>query len=425
MTLRELKEKRGAILKQMDGIAEAGAGKLTADQLKQYNDLKAEAEELRANIEILEDAAARAASGSAPVSSAVSEGEKKDFGKFSIVRAMGLLQKNRQLDGIEAEVHQEAEREARSLGISLDGVGIPSRFIHLGKRDLTVGTATAGGNTVATDLGGLIPFLNPKPVVMGLGADVMSGLVGNLDLPRHSTQAAASWYAENAQASEADDAFNKISLTPKRLARVTEISKQLLAQSSIGIESFVRKSLETSIALALDTAAINGSGSSNQPTGILNTSGIGDVAGGTNGAVPTWAHILELEGDVDTANALMGNLHYLTTPGIKAKLKGTLKSSGVSGYIWSEGDELNGYNAVGSNLVPSTLTKGSASAICHAIIFGNWSELIIGQWAGVDITIDPYTKADSALVRMIVNSWWDIAVKHPASFSAMKDALVA
>jgi len=141
--------------------------------------------------------------------------------------------------------------------------------------------------------------------------------------------------------------------------------------------------------------------------------------------IPTFGNIVGLETAVDTANALMDNLNYLSTPGVKGKLKTTLKASGVSGYIWGEDNTLNGYRAIGSNNVPSTLTKGTADSICHAIIFGNWNELIIGQWAGVDITVDPYTKADYALVRMVVNTYWDIALRHPASFAAMKDALIA
>ena len=428
--LRKLREDKGALLKKMGDLYAEGqkVGGMNEAQVKEYNEAKTSVEALEDQIRVAEDAEARAStigSGSG-VQSASSE-EKKVAAHYSLHKAIRQHMAGKQLDGIEGEMHQEAEKEARASGLSLNGVGLPASFVQLGraKRDLTVGTTTAGGHTVATELGGLIPILNPKPVVIGLGAQVLDNLAGNVDLPRHNTQGAASWYAENAQASEADDAFNKISLTPHRLARATEISKQLLAQSSIGVEAFTRKSFEDAIAIALDVAAINGSGSSNQPTGILNTSGIGSVAGGTNGLIPTWGNIVALETAVDTANALMDNLNYLSTPGVKGVLKGVLKASGVSGYIWGEDNTLNGYKAIGSNNVPSTLTKGSASAICHAIIFGNWNELIIGQWAGVDITVDPYTKADYALVRMVVNTYWDIALRHPASFAAMKDALIA
>lgn len=428
--LRKLREDKGALLKKMGDLYEAGkkADGMTEVQVKEYNDLRAQVEALDDQIKVAEDAEARASTvGTGSGVQVASPEEKKVAARYSLHKAIRQHMAGKVLDGIEGEMHQEAVNEARQSGLSLEGVGLPSSFVQLGRnqRDLTVGTTTAGGHTVATDLGGLIPILNPNPVVIGLGAQVLDGLVGNLDLPRHNTQGAASWLAENGAASEGDDAFNKISLTPHRLARITEISKQLLAQSSIGVEAFTRKSLEDAISIALDVAAINGSGSSNQPTGVLNTSGIGSVAGGTNGLIPTWGNIVALETAAETANALMGNLNYLSTPGVKGALKTALKASGVSGYIWSEDNTLNGYRAIASNNVPSTLTKGSASGICHAVIFGNWNELIIGQWAGVDITVDPYTKAEQALVRMVVNTYWDIALRHPASFAAMKDALIA
>ena len=214
-------------------------------------------------------------------------------------------------------------------------------------------------------------------------------------------------------------------MTPNRLGAKTHISKQLLAQSSISVEQFVRNDLDTAVRIAVDYAAINGSGSGNVPEGILNVTGIGNVAGGTNGLLPTFDHIIDLETAVSVDNADIGALAYLTTPGIKGALKKAKTDSGSGLFVWGQDAQtLNGYRAAVSTQVPSDLVKGSSSD-AHAIIFGNWNDLILASWGGFDIVVDPYTLATQATVRVIVNSWWDMAVRHPESFAAMKDALIS
>ena len=292
------------------------------------------------------------------------------------------------------------------------------------KRDMTAGTTTAGGFTIQTDIGALIPFLDPRLVTASLGATYLTGLTSNIDFPRNNAAASAAWEGENDANAETSPTFDRIQMSPNRLGAFTDISKQLMVQSSIDVENMIRTRLSVAIANAVDTAAINGAGSGNVPEGILNVTGIGDVAGGTNGANPTFANIVELETDVSTANADFGRLGYLTTPGVKGYLKTKEKASNTAQFVWEAGNELNGYNALVSTLVPSDLTKGSGTNL-HAIIFGNWQELIIGQWAGIDLVVDPYSSAKNALVTLVVNSWWDVAVRHAASFSAMKDASIA
>lgn len=366
--------------------------------------------------------------------------ESKVKKRFSLLRAINLASSGKQLDGLEAEMSQEADREARQAGLSLTGAiripGMLSRMDHLMNReqraDLSVGTTTAGGYTVQTTLGDLIPILEPKLVTRALGATILTGLTGNLTFPRNNADSAAVWESEVSDADQTDVTFDQVAMTPKRLAAFTVISKQLMFQSSIDVENLVRRRLNFAVSRAVDSAAINGSGSSNQPTGVLNTSGIGSVAIGTNGGVPTWAHIVSLETSVATSDADMGRLSYLTTPGIRGKLKVTEKASSTGQFVWTDeraGDsrmgQLNGLNAFTSTLTPSTLTKGTSSGVCHAIVFGNWEELYIGQWAGLDITLDNITLAGKAQIKIITNSWWDIAVKHAASFSAIKDATLS
>lgn len=362
------------------------------------------------------------------------EAEKQNIRKrYRLLRHLDLAQRGKPIDGAEGEMAQEADREARESGISLSGsVRVPSMLRHEYRADLSVGTNSAGGYSVETTLGNLVPILEPKLVTRALGAEILTGLTGNLTFPRQNADASAAWEGENTDADQTDITLDTVAMTPKRLAAFVVIGKQLMIQSSIDVENHVRNRMNFCIGKAVDTAAINGSGSSNQPTGVLNTSGIGSVAIGTNGGNPTWAHIVSLESSIATADADMGRLSYLTTPGVRGKLKQTEKASSTGMFVWTDeraGDsrmgQLNGLNAFTSTLVPSTLTKGTSSGVCHAIVFGNWEELLIGQWGGLDITLDNITLAGKAQIKLIVNSWWDIAVKHAASFAAVKDATIS
>ena len=346
----------------------------------------------------------------------------KEVRSYSLVRAINAMVTR---DWSDAGLELEASRAvAEKIGKKAQGIYLPMDVMS---RDLTVGTNSAGGYTVGTDMmgGSFIDLLRNRMMVMQMGARLMTGLNGNVAIPRQSGGATAYWVAENGSITESGQTFDQVTMSPKTIGALTDISRRLLLQSSVDVEALVRDDLATTIALALDLAAINGSGSSNQPTGILNTSGIGDVAGGTNGLAPTFAHMVELETDVATANADMGALGYLTNAKVRGKLKQTEKASSTGQFVW-DGNGVNGYNAMVSNQVPSTLDKGTSTGVCSAIIFGNWNDLIIGQWgAGIDVMVDPYTGGAAGTVRVRAMQDVDIAVRHAASFSAMQDALTA
>jgi HK97 family phage major capsid protein len=299
-------------------------------------------------------------------------------------------------------------------------------------RDMTVGTDADGGYLVATDLlsGSFIELLRNAMMTRALGATIMAGLVGNVAIPRQTGGATAYWIAENGTITESTPALDQVALTPKTVAAYTEYSRRLLKQSSIDVEAFVRGDLAITLALALDLAGINGSGASNQPTGILNTTGIGDVAGGTDGLAPAWAHVVELETDVSVANAAMGNLAYLTNAKVRGKLKTTEKASGTAQFVWENSQTpgeglLNGYRAAVSNQVPDNLEKGTSGTVCSAIIFGNWRDLIYGLWGALDLQVNPYSLDTTGAVRVTAMQDADVAVRHAESFSAMQDALTA
>jgi HK97 family phage major capsid protein len=357
--------------------------------------------------------------------------EQRDLSRFSVVRGLGQLMQGRQLDGIELEMQQEAFREAREGGFQLEGnFHIPGLLMGHGRRDMTATGGTngdQGGTFVPTTHGSFIDLLYAKLVLRDLGAQFLSGLVGNLDLPRLATGSTIGNKAENASADESSPTTDKVSLTPKRATTFVEISQQLAIQGAPSVEALIRNDLMTALALILEQRAISGTGSSNQPLGILGTSGIGAVAGGTNGLAPTWAHIVALETEVAQDNADIGSLAYLTNPKVRGKLLQTAKVSGTdSKMVWDDSaTPLRGYRAGVTTQVPSNLTKGSASGVCSAIIFGNWSDLIIAQWGGLSLMVNPYIKDIEGLVRLTVNAYHDSAVRRPQSFAAMQDALTA
>ena len=231
---------------------------------------------------------------------------------------------------------------------------------------------------------------------------------------------------ESGAPTESKQAFDQVTMSPLTVGAYTDISRKLLLQSSIDIEAFVQNDLATVIALELQRVGIKGGGSK-EPTGILATSSIGSVVGGTNGAAPDWADIIDLETAVSVANADVGTLAYLTNAKVRGKLKQTEKFSTSNGMpVWGEGaSPLNGYRAGVTNAVPSNLTKGTATSKCSAILFGNFADLIMGMWGGLDITVDPYSNSTSGTVRVVALQDVDLAVRHAESFAAMQDALTA
>lgn len=436
----ELRQEKAGLLERMEAINTAAASEgMTDEQRQQFNELRTQVEALNTQIqnqEFLEEEQRAAATAEAkrresedPRRATEKKTEKQRvIEDYRITRAVGDLLKGKSLTGLEAEMNEEGQREAKECGVTTEGnLQIPSMFYaRQQKRDLTAGTDTAGGHTIATEIGNLIPLLEPRLMVESMGATMLRGLTGNLKFPRGNADATAVWEGENDANAETSPTFDSVSMSPNRLGAFTDVSKQLMFQSTIDAENYVRRRLNFAVAKGIDLAAINGSGSGNEPEGILNVTGIGDVAGGANGATPDFGHLVDLETEIAVDNADMGRLGYLTTPGIRGYLKKTITDAGSGNYIWPvNATTLNGYGVGISTQVPNNLTKGTSSGVCHAIIFGNWEELLIGQWAGLDLVVDPYTGAKNALVTLVINSWWDVAVRHAESFAAMKDALTS
>ena len=357
---------------------------------------------------------------------------QKEAQRFSFLRAINALANPNRPDAQRAAAFEIECSEAvgKKLKKSSEGLFIP---VEVATRDLTVGTATAGGNTVATNLlaGSFIDMLRNRMMVRRMGATVLTDLVGDIAIPRQTGGATCYWVAESGAPTESQQAFDQVTMSPETIGAFTDISRKLLLQSSIDVEQFVRGDLAKSVALGIDLAAINGSGSSNQPTGILNVSGIGAVVGGTNGLAPTWGNVVDLWSAVAGDNADVGSLGYLTNSKVVGKLMQTEKATGTAQFVCKDFPDKEGMTALGgarcgvSNQVPSTLTKGTSASVCSAIIYGNWADLLIGMWGGLSLTVDPFTGATSGTVRVVVLQDIDIAVRHAESFAAMVDALTA
>ena len=378
----------------------------------------------RFRAQVVENLMARNTPYTPPPHPAPNRSEQRDIGRYSLARAIAGAAEGR-LDGIEREMSDEL---ARSMGRRPEGFFIPNAILAQ-RAGMSVGNDSGayGGSAVPTQLTELLGALRPQLAVANAGATILSGLTGNVAIPRVAATV-ASWASETGTLSEQTPAVDQLTMTPKRLGAFSVLSRQLVAQTGGGVEDFIRRDLLTALAQALDAAAIAGSGASNQPTGILAAAGIGSVAGGTNGLAPTLANLLALVAAVSNANADQGTTGFLINTKTEAKLRGTARvASTDSEMLLSDGQTtLIGRKMHVSNNVPSNLVKGTSGAACSALIFGNFADLVIGQWGGgIDLLVDPYTLSTSGQLRLVAQGYFDILVRRPESFAAMKDALTA
>ena len=309
---------------------------------------------------------------------------------YSVVRAINAALNNDWREaGLEREVHDTI---AKARGGKTKGLLLPSNlpfcptpeheraYRALGVRGMqnrapyqvgTAGSGTTGGTAVATNLlaADFIEVLRNSSVTAQMGARFLTGLVGNIDIPRQTAQTTAYWVGESAAVTESEGTFDKLSMKARTLGALSVISRLMLLQSTPAIEMIVREDLVRVLALAIDLAAISGSGSSGQPTGIVNTAGVGSVVGGTNGANITFDHIIQLYSQPRIANAPMANLGFAMNPHVYGYLSAQKSTTGQ--YLWmpqggimnAPGDTVRGYPYAVSNQLRSTLVKGSSGAI--------------------------------------------------------------
>jgi len=353
----------------------------------------------------------------------------RDRNRYSITRAIRNKWRAQEgtgrFDGFEAEVSQEIARMQHQDPL---GFFMPDWALFSETRDLTATPPTgSGGLTIQTTVEpSLIPLLRNRTAVLQAGARYMSGLQGNLQMPRQYAPSTISWNTEIAAVTESDLSMDAVTLSPNRVGGWCNYSKQLLAQSSLDIDNVVRDDMVQVIQIAIDSVAITGTGT-NQPTGILNvvanapgTPGPSYAYSKTAPAItfpsgyPTWTNIVTFESNIEAGNQILDESGcYLTTPAVKGAWKTYAKADPRSttlyypSFFWEGALDgtVNGRRAIATNQVPG-----------NKVIFGKWNELMIGQWAGLDIVVDIYSLATQAEIRIITNMFCDVKYRYASAF---------
>lgn len=338
--------------------------------------------------------------------------EVRRFSLMTAIRAMANPTDRRAQE--EARFEFEASAAAqRAYGTEARGLMIPTDVLRTwAKRDLNT---TDDAALIATDFrgGDFIDVLRNASSVMQAGATMLSGLKGNITIPKKTAASSAGWIStEGGAASESEFTDGSVTMTPKTLGAFTDLTRLMMMQSSLDIEALVRDDLSRALALAIDLGGLQGSGSSGQPTGVKNVSGVNKPTSFA-AANPTFAEVVALETAVAEDNALLGNLAYILPASMYGALKTTAKASGQGLFVVEQpGNTINGYRAIVSNQV----TSGD-------LFFGNFADLLIGMYGGLDILVDPYSSASSGNVRIRALQTVDVAVRNAVSFAYNNDGV--
>lgn len=295
----------------------------------------------------------------------------------------------------------------------------------LGRASVTgnlAATASLGGAGVQTTIIGFIDLLRNKALVAQAGATFLPGLTDTVQFTRQLTANTLQWTGENPSTANTLTAatLETVTLSPKVAMSSTAFSRRLLAQFSFDTNAFVMNDLTTVNAIGVDLAALFGSGSSNQPTGIRSQTGVSLQTVGANGAAAAWADLVTAEKNVENANADIGPMAWMVSPAVKAKWKTTLKSTTAgSAYLFGDDGYVNGYPAYVTKQIPDNTTQGTGTTICSTPIFGVWNQLLIGQWGATDVVVDPYTFAQQNMIQVVTSLMVDINVRQPTAFNVM------
>jgi len=360
---------------------------------------------------------------------------EKELNQFSILRAVQGMA----LDDLRAKRAWGLEREistayAQATKSTREGLHIPPelRISPLAKRTPLYAGST-GAAVVATNLlsDAYVEPLYQQTTVVEAGATLLTGLVGNIAVPRMSASDQVTWVAsEGATYGNTAPSLNQITMTPHDVSAYVDVTRRLVMQSTPSIEGLLRSDLARITAIAIDQAAYVGTGASGQPTGILNTSGVSTIGIGANGGSLTLGILGQMYGALASANALNGAMSWIATGGLVAKMKTTQKFSVGSDVLWEdpmserpapgEGNVL-GLRGLLSNALPSAGTKGTGTNL-NAILLANFNDLLIAEWGTLTVLVDPYSLSSSGGIRITVAQTIDIAVRHAASFVVCTDA---
>lgn len=414
--IRDLLEKRAKITGEMRSLVNspAGDGDLSAEQASTFDRLKGELDGVESSIRRAEtlEAAERRMAGQ-PVAGSGDSTLDREMRGFSLVRAIAGAAG---IPGVDSGRERELSAElARRSGRAFSGIAVPLSVFHTETRTLTTTTPAAGpgGTLVQTDILGnqFIDRLRAALVTRRLGATVLSGLVGNVEIPALKASGSAGWVAENTAIPPSDQQFRAVAMTPKHCGALTELSRNMLQQPSIDVENLVRADFAQILANAVDRAALKGSGVGAEPRGILNTVGVNSATFAGAGA-GKWQKILEMVSEIQDANS--EGTAFVTSPTVVKNFRTSPMPLTVDKFVMENPNNLAGY---------SLTTTTNLSGTPGEMIFGKWSDLLLGYWSELDILVNPYEAAaySKGNVQIRAMLTMDVAVRHAGSFSIATD----
>lgn len=341
---------------------------------------------------------------------------EREVRRYSIVNAINFLAnpsdaKARAAAGFEIEVSEAAAERSRSTpkGLLVPADVLSRADFAAGKRaaDLTAGTAAEGGATIATELlaGSFIDLLRKKSAIMRANPTMLGGLSGNVAIPRQTGGATAYWVGEDTAPAQSGAAFDQVTMTPRTVGAISEISRRLLLQSSVDVEAMVRRDLATGVALEIDAVALNGSADTDAPNGLKDYAASLNAVDFAAAGAPTWAELVAMETAIAADDADVDSMAYIFNAALRGYLKQTPKVAGHPVFLMGDDKLVNGYASIVSN-----------QAATGDLWLGNWADFVIGMWSGLDLTVDPYTAAATGAVRVIAHQDVDFAIRHAESF---------
>ncbi len=334
----------------------------------------------------------------------LSRGETQRFSVLKAIRA--LVDKDWSQAGFERECHQEILKRTGLSAAVHGGFFMPA---DIQRRDLTVGTSTAGGNLVGTNLQpqSFIDLLRARSVCAGLGMTMLTGLVGNVTIPKLTGASTAYWLANEATAiTESQQTFGQLALSPKTLGVYTEISRLLMMQSTPAVEALVMEDFARVMALGIDLAVLEGSGSSGQPTGISLTAGIGSVSGSSLAL----AGVTEFQTDLATGNALTPGCGFVTTPAVAGLLAQRARISSTDSVTLWRGNVLEG-------TVEGFRARTTTQITAATMTFGDFAQAVLAEWGMLEIALNPYANFGAAISGIRAIQSVDVGIRQAAAFS--------
>jgi HK97 family phage major capsid protein len=408
LTLLELRDKRGTFVEDNERISakiKVENRELTPDEKTYFDENVKNAADLE--VMILEKEEQRKMP-------AMKVKENLEEGKpYSLFRAINDELNHKTPEAPAAAMNAEGMEEFRKSNINVEGsIVLPTESKIVTRTAIVAGGTTTGGYIVATDKKTVLPPLTNYLVLTKAGATYLTGLVNNISIPTYSGITVA-WKEETVSAADGAGTWGKVDLSPKRLTAYVDVSKQFLIQDSVGAEAMLYANIAKAVAAKLESTILGaGEGSS-----VSTPQGLFWGAYTASATTFNWANIVALETNVDGNNALVDNMAYITNAKGRGLAKTTVRTATYGEQMIMENMTINGYPVYVSNGVPKLTDFSTTTGT--GFIFGNWSDLIIGQWGGYDLTVDPYSQAIYANVRLVINCYFDAKAARTESFSAV------